>query len=401
MADSMTSKKILFLSPQLPYPPVSGGVIKSWRLVEFLCRHYELSVATLLKNDDVDYVNEFLQKVALKDSFFLPVHIPRTALNLVKSNLLFMPLNLYRNRSSKFKDAVRKMAQHADLIFVDHYEMFQYVPADYNGNVVLHQHNCEYLLWERFATLETNLLKKLALYNQAFWIRSYEKKICRRSDTILAAPNDIEELSRIGADPSKFYQTYHLGDQDLLDLPPLKWEDHEQAILFVGTLTWEANIDGILWFMEEAWPLIRQRYPQAKFYVVGKKPDARLVAAAEKSINVVLTGFVEDLEPYFRKSRVFVSPLRFGSGIKVKVMNALYRGIPTVTTTVGAEGLAVRHGEHLMIQNKGHQMAEDVCRLMEDRQLWERMSANMRELANRLYTWEAVLSEVVRAIEQA
>jgi glycosyltransferase involved in cell wall biosynthesis len=397
----MTKKKILFLSPQLPFPPVSGGVIKSWRLVEFLCHRYDLSVATLLKNDDADHVEEFLGKVNLRDSYFLQVNVPRTALNLVKSNLLFIPLNLYRNRSSKFSQDIRKMAQDADLIFVDHYEMFQYVPSDFKGKVVLHQHNCEYLLWERFAALENNLLKKLALYNQAFWIRSYERKICHRSNTILAAPNDIEELSRIGADPTKFYQTYHLGDQELLSLPPLKWEHHEQAILFVGTLTWEANIDGILWFLEEAWPSIRQRFPLVKFYVVGKKPDPRLVEAAEKSTNVVLTGFVEDLEPYFQKSRVFVSPLRFGSGIKVKVMNALYRGIPTVTTTVGAEGLAVRHGEHLMIQNKGHLIADEVCRLMEDRLLWEGMSANMRDLANRLYTWDAVLSEVVRAIEQA
>ncbi len=397
----MTKKKILFLTPQLPYPPVSGGVIKSWRLVEFLSREYDLSVAALLKNDDHKHVDEFLNKVTLKDTFFESIDIPRTALNLIKSNLLLIPLNLYRNRSDSFKKAVAKMAKEVDMIFVDHYEIFQYVPKNFKGKVVLHQHNCEYLLWERFATLENNLFKKLALYNQAYWIRSYEKAICKRSHTILAAPNDIEELSRIGADPSKFYQTYHLGEQELLDQPRLSWEDHEPAIMFVGTLTWEANIDGLLWFLTESWPSVRQRYPHLKFYIIGKKPDARIVEAANNSINVVLTGFVEDLEPYFRKSRVFVSPLRFGSGIKVKVMNALYRGIPTVTTTVGAEGLAVRHGEHLMIQNKAHLLADDICRLLEDKDLWMQMSSNMRDIARRLYTWDAVLAEVVRAIEQA
>lgn len=397
----MTKKKLLFLSPQLPYPPVSGGVIKSWRLSEFLNEHYDLSLATFLKNDDAAHVDEFLSKVPVKKYYFEEIEIPRTPLNLVKSNLMFIPLNLFRNRSEKFRKSIVSLVNEADYIFVDHYEMFQYVPEDYKGKVILHQHNCEYLLWERFATLEENFFKKLALYNQAYWIRRYERKICKRSHSILAAPNDIDELIRIGADAGKFYQTFHLGEESLLHESPLSWEDHEQAIMFIGTLTWEANVDGVLWFLQESWPLIHSRFPKTKFYIIGKKPDQRIVDAAAKSQNVELTGFVEDLEPYFKKCRVFVSPLRFGSGIKVKVMNALYRGIPTVTTPVGAEGLAVRHREHMMIQNKGHKVSDSVCELLEDRTLWEHLSNNSRALALKLYTWDAVLSEVKRSIDQA
>jgi polysaccharide biosynthesis protein PslH len=397
----MTKKKLLFLSPQLPYPPVSGGVIKSWRLVEYLHGQYDLSLATFLKNDDTLHVEEFLTKVPIERFCFEAIDIPRTPANLIKSNLMLMPLNLFRNRSSTFKNRIASLVDEADVIFVDHYEMFQYVPDDYKGKVILHQHNCEYLLWERFASLEENFFKKIALYNQAYWIRRYERKICERSHSILAAPNDIDELIRIGANPDKFFQTYHLGEESLLHEPTLKWEDHELAVLFVGTLTWEANVDGVLWFLQDAWPQIHSRYPKANFYIVGKKPDERIVDAAASSQNVHLTGFVENLEPLFKKCRVFVSPLRFGSGIKVKVMNALYRGIPTVTTPVGAEGLAVVHREHMMIQNKGHKIADSVCELLENKALWELLSENSRALANSIYTWEAVLAEVKRAIEQA
>ncbi len=392
-------KNILFLSPQLPYPPVSGGVIKSWKLVEFLNKKYRLSVATFLKNDEANYVAEFLSKVKLNAHYFEPIDVPRTAINLIKSNLLLQPLNLYRNRSKVFRENIKPMIEQADAVFVDHYEMFQYVPRNYKGKIILHQHNCEYLIWNRYAALEQNLFKKLALKNQAYWIKQYERKICNRSKTILAAPNDIEELVKIGANQNKFYETYHLGDEHLLDLPPLEWDRLEDAVLFIGTLTWEANIDSVIYFIKDIWPLLTKKKPDIKFYIVGRNPDTRIVRLAGQHRNIVLTGFVEDLEDYYSKCKVFVSPLRFGSGIKVKVMNALYRGIPTVATGIGAEGLAVQNEISMMIAGSPEQTAEDIVRLLEDKKLWNTIAQNSRNLARELYTWDVVMENVIRAIE--
>ena len=391
-------QKVLFLSPQLPFPPISGGVIKSWRLVEFLSERYTLSLATFLKNEDDKSVQKLLNQIKIQAHYFEKIDIPRTALNLIKSNLLLQPLNLYRNRSQKFRNEVAVLSQKVDAIFVDHYEMFQYVPADFKGRIILHQHNCEYLIWERYAELEKNPLKKIALKNQAFWIKRYEKSICQRADTILAAPNDIQELVKIGADESKFYETFHLGEDFLLRYPALQWEKLEDAVLFIGTLTWEANIDSVLYFLHEIWPNLLEKSPNLKFYIIGKNPDERIVKAVNNSTNTILTGFVSDLELYYSKCKVFVSPLRFGSGIKVKVMNALYRGIPTVSTTIGAEGLAVQNETSMLITNDSTQFAQDVFRLLTDHKLWNQISTNSRRLAQEQYTWKAVFEKVIQAI---
>lgn len=393
-------QNILFISPQLPYPPISGGVIKSWRLVDFLSQKYRLSVATFLKNEEEKDLAEFKSKVNLEDTYFEPIDIPRTSLNLIKSNLLLQALNLYRNRSKEFAKNIQTLIDSSDAIFVDHYEMFQYVPKDYKGKVILHQHNCEYLIWERFSELESNPIKKIALKNQAFWIRNYEKQICNRANTILAAPNDINELVKIGAQREKFYETYHLGDAELLDLTPLKWSQSENAILFIGTLTWEANIDGVIYFLKDVWPKILTKNPEIKFYIVGKNPDQRIIQIANEYPNVILTGFVTDLEDYYSKCKVFISPLRFGSGIKVKVMNALYRGIPTVSTSIGAEGLAVENEVSMMITDDSQKFADDILLLMSNENLWTTISVNSRKLAIDVYTWEAVFEKVVDAIEK-
>lgn len=387
--------KILFLSPQLPYPPYSGGVIKSWKLIEHLSKKHEVYAAYFLKNDDADHEAEMLSKVQLAGHYSEAIDVPRTAMNLIKSNLKRIPLNLYRNKSKKFKEATKQIAEDCDLIFVDHYEVFQYVPKKFKGRVVLHQHNCEYLMWDRFAKVESSMLKKSALKNQAWRIKKYEKKICNKSDVVLAAPNDIDELQQIGATKTKYMETYHLGDGKLLDAPALHFSNSENALLFVGTLTWEANVDGLLWFLKEGWQALKAKQPDLKFYIVGKNPDQRIVEQVKTlGEDVVLTGFVEDLEPYFQKCRVFVSPLRFGSGIKVKVMNAMYRGIPTVTTSVGAEGLAVKHGQELMINDEMPAFVESTDKLLNEQATWATLSKKSRALANEKYTWDAVMKIV-------
>jgi polysaccharide biosynthesis protein PslH len=392
-------KKLLFLTPTLPYPPVSGGVIKSYKVVRFLSERYEVTVACLLKNEDKQYKTEFQQHVNLKGMMALELNIPRNAKNFLLSNLKQIPLNLYRNQSKTFSEKVEAIASEFDVLFCDHYVMFQYIPEHFTGKIVLHQHNCEYLIWKRYAGIEQNILKKLALLNQAYRIRNYEQYICGKATAILAAPNDTDELVKIGADRTKFYETYHLGDDLLLEEPDLIFEQSEKALLYIGTLSWEANIDGLLWFYNGIWEKITRKHPDIKWYIIGKHADERIKAFAAKDPRIILTGFVEDVLPYFQRCRVFITPLRFGSGIKVKVVNALYRGIPCVTTPIGTEGLKTVDGEHILCKNTEQEFADATDLLLTDKSTWEKLQQNSRALARKYYTWDAVLNSIEKAIE--
>ena len=392
-------KKILFITPTLPYPPVSGGVIKSNKVVHFLSEKYNLSIACLLKNDDIQHKDEFLTTLKLSDFISQELDIPRTAKNLILSNIQGIPLNLFRNKSREFKEKVLAVVHQYDVIFCDHYVMFQYIPDDYKGKIILHEHNCEYLIWKRYANIERSVLKKVALLNQAYRIKKYEQEICRKATIILAAPNDTDELVKIGADKTKFLETYHLGDDNLLNEPALDFNKTEKALLYIGTLSWEANIDGLVWFCNEIWQSVKQQHPDIKLYIVGKKPDVRLKEIADKDNQIILTGFVENVEPYFQKSRIFITPLRFGSGIKVKVVNALYRGIPCVTTSIGTEGLKVKDGEDIFIKDNAAEYADAINTLLTDKNCWQRLSENSRAIATKYYTWNYVLENIEKAIE--
>lgn len=395
----MGSLHITFVTTQLPYPPISGGAIKSWRMLTHLADAHEVTLVCALKGNDADWLDEMQSKVNLAALHAYAVDRPRNAANLLKSYLYADTLNTFRNQSSEISAAVHKSLAHCDILLIDHYEMGQYIPPRFEGKVILHQHNAEYIMWQRLGSLERNPFKKILLYLESQRIAKAERAYCSKADLIWAAPNDIIELEKIGVVRSRMKPTYHLGEDEMIGWPDMVWAETRMALFYAGTLSWEANVDGLLWFLEKVWPIVSSRHPGLVFDIAGKQPDPRLSDAASKDPRIKLHGFVQDLSELYRTSRVFVCPLRFGSGIKVKVINALYRGIPTVTSPIGVEGLDVTDGEHLYFEHDGPEaFAEHVMALLVDRSAWEQMSQNARHKGQN-YTWKALLSEHDQDIE--
>ncbi len=383
--------KILFLTTQLPYPPISGGVIKSWRLIEHWAVNTDLTVLTLLKNDDSFHESTFLHRLNKKISYKgFSIQKARTPFNLLKSYLFADTLNVYRNKLDQFRNEVDKYSKDADILFLDHYEMGQYIPLNFKGKIILHEHNAEFIMWKRLAEIEPNPLKKLILILESKRIARAELKYISKSDKTLAAPNDIEELVQVGADRSKLEITYHLGEDEMLKWPNIEFSKAEESILFVGTLTWEANVDGLIWWFEKVWPIIKSANTKVRTTIVGKNPDQRLIDATRGDDRVHFTGFIEDLRPYYDKSRVFIVPLRFGSGIKVKLLNALYRGVPTVTTGVGVEGLDVKSGTEIYFTSDPEKYADHVLTLLSNSSKWSEMRDASR-IKGKEYSWEHLL----------
>lgn len=143
-------------------------------------------------------------------------------------------------------------------------------------------------------------------------------------------------------------------------------------VMFLGNFPHVPNVDSVLFFVKSIWPeLLRGLPSHAKLLVVGNKPPEEVLALA--SDRVIVTGFVEELEPYFQASRVFVAPLRYGAGIKGKLVTALAHGVPSVATNIAAEGIAQAQDEHMSIADDPLQFASEVLRIYEDESSWNRM----------------------------
>lgn len=390
--------KVLFLTPQLPFPSNSGGKIKSFKMIEFLGENYDLDLGFLVKKDQVGHISEFISKVNVGTTFSKVLDRPRSVFNFIKSLINHKPLSVYRNFSSEFSTEISKKAYSYDLIIVDHFLMFQYIPKDFKGKVILHQHNAEFVMWRRYANLTTNIIKKVILKFESNRIKKYEAKICNSSSIVLATSNDIEELSKISPSAT-FQETHHLGDDELLKFFHPGFSLNTNQVTYVGSLDWQANEDGLRWFIENVWQDLLYRKPGAELKIIGKGCSSDFEKFCHRFEKISLLGFVESLEAELEKTKVLIAPIRFGSGMKVKTINSLYTGIPLVTTTVGAEGINIIDKTHYCKADSEIEQVESIIRLMEDKDYWEHIGGEARELAKSIYTWKKNLKNFKEVID--
>lgn len=386
----MMKKNILFLTTQLPFPPHSGGIIKSYRTALHLSQKHHVDIACLLKDNNEIYLEQIKHEIPYQEIFYAKADIPRTAKNIIIANCKLKPISFYRNYSKELQKKLDNVWQKYDVIFVDHVDMFQYIPKQYFLKTIIHQHNAEFKMWKRAASVEKNPIKKLILQIQATLLQRLEIQYCNETKAILASPNDELELKNNGVQNNNFHTTYHLGDDSLIDEPALHFDKNNFQLLYIGTLTWEANIDGLLWFFDEVWDKLKAQIPQITFNIIGKNPDKRIEEKVKNIKEVKLLGFVDDVEQYFKQSKCFIVPLRFGSGIKVKVISAMYRGIPCVTTSIGTEGLKAENKKHIFIADDATIFVEDIITLMNDEQVWNTLAIESRKIAIEEYSWSSV-----------
>ncbi|MCL5256617.1 MAG: glycosyltransferase family 4 protein, partial [Chloroflexi bacterium] len=162
-----------------------------------------------------------------------------------------------------------------------------------------------------------------------------------------------------------------------------------KEILFIGKMDYAPNVDGALYFYHEVFPLIRQALPEARLLVVGSNP-APLVKALAADPAVEVTGYVEDVVPYYERARLSVVPLRAGSGTRLKILEAMALGRPVLSTTVGCEGLAVTPEADILIADTARGLAEQTIRLLTDLELGGRLAANARLLVESRYDWQVI-----------
>jgi O-antigen biosynthesis protein len=171
-------------------------------------------------------------------------------------------------------------------------------------------------------------------------------------------------------------------------------------IIFVGGYQHTPNIDAVQYFVKEIMPLLRIRLPGVKFYAVGSKVPAEIEDLAD--LDVIITGFIEELNPLLDKMRVSVAPLRYGAGIKGKIGGAMASGLPVVATPMAAEGMSLQEGENILVAEGAEAFADAIVQLYQDERLWHKISKNSLVFAEKAWGAEAAwknLADILSDLE--
>ena len=325
----------------------------------------------------------------------------RNPLNLARSYASRVPLSIERNRSAKMTTVVEGVVADTsfDAVFVDGWLMAQYLPTGFDGLKLLHEHNAEYVIWDRQTNLETNPLLRRVLTAEAARVRECEATLLSRFDVVYAVSvADQLALEEIGSPDLNVRILPNVADTELLERPPLSFSDSSRVVLYLGTMSWQPNLEGIDRFLREVWPLVHRQDSDARLVIAGQGAPKSLRRLAGREKGIELVAEFDEAEDLYRNARVFIEATRSGGGTKVKLLNALARGLPVVASPEAFEGLSVTPGEHALVEGESSTMAAGIIRLFDDEKLWKRLSENGRKLIHDRYVPDiayAVLDQVL------
>jgi len=228
-------------------------------------------------------------------------------------------------------------------------------------------------------------------------IRSGELRTIRKYDVIVTrAEYDKEYLRSMTKDAVIEVVPHPAG----LDISEKTYNRQKNALLFLASFKHRRlNVDAALYFYQQVFPLVRARFPDATFIIAGYGPPKELLSIGEKDPSVFITGFVDDVDAYYKRAAVFVAPILVGGGIIVKILDAMAAGVPVVTTTYGNEGIGGKPGRDLVIGNTSEDFAEAVINILSDHTFAEKLEKNGKEYVEKNYGRDAVFTKIVSIIE--
>jgi glycosyltransferase involved in cell wall biosynthesis len=399
---------ILFLTQIVPFPPDAGPRVKTWHVLKALAgQGYSVTLVSFIRPEEVAHLPA-LEKVC---HFVHSVPIRRSRLTdagyMIRSYFTGRPFLVERDDLRPMQDLVDHLVREGayDFIHADQLTMVQFAVRGAKAvphkkpKIIFDAHNAVWSIVERMQENARWFLKPI-LGIEAKRVKRYEGELLKTVDHVLAV-TDIDQAS---LEEALNISKMRPGEQvapitvvpiatDTQQLRPISRNPGSKNIVTLGTLHYPPNADGIRWFFNEVFPLIRQRMPTATLTIIGKNPPQDFLDLAEHEPDVVkVTGYVPELAPYLENSALMVVPVRAGGGMRVRILEAFAYAIPVVTTTVGLEGIHAELENDVLVADTASDFARRVIELLKDAQLQEKLSANGRRLAEMKYDWQVVLS---------
>jgi glycosyltransferase involved in cell wall biosynthesis len=384
--------KILFLHKQILFPHDTGGKIRALNVLRHLARWHEVTYLCNLRRGEERYLPE-MRALNLRVEAVPGEAAPRGGARFyagIAANLLSdRPFSIARN----YDRAVRRRL--ARLLAEDHYDVLicdcpqmalhaRGLRADAN---ILFQHNVEAQILRRHAESSTGRLKSAYMRSQWRRMERFERDCGRWFDAVIAVSEPDRDAFRRDYGWPDVYAIDTAVDTEFF--PQAGPPADPNGVLFLGSLDWLPNEDGLKFFAGQVWPAVRAARPDAVFRIVGRNPSPGVRALADRP-GIELVGGVPDVRPHLAKAAVVVVPLLVGGGTRLKIFEAMASGRAVVSTTVGAEGLPVVHGKHFLRADKSEAFAEAVVRLLDDTGYRDRLAGDACRLVHGRFGSEAV-----------
>lgn len=391
--------KFLAVLPRVVFPADTGAKIRNLHMFSRLSRKGDTATIVCYRNQDDSDADVERMRGLCTNLELVPwrEHIktsPRALVAGAKNVFSPYPYSVDKYTTAPMVNKIRELLAREtyDGIVVDTVFMARAMVGLKLPPSVCFEHNVEFVIRQRQFESEKRLPVKAFFWYDYQRMRRFEGQLGTLFDhLIMVSPKDCETIGSLGVknttavplgvDTDEFTPDWKPEAGGDVDLP-----NPATDLVFTGSMDWEPNQGGIRWFAEEVLPQL-QDIENLRLWVVGRRPNAQLLALAESNRQIKVTGWVSDVRPYIANAAVYVVPLLVGGGTRIKIFEAMAMAKPIVSTTIGAEGLPVIHGENLLLSDTATAFADSIRKLIQQKELAAKLGGAAREMVAANYSW--------------
>lgn len=381
--------KILMLTSYLPYPPISGGQVRSFNLIKNLAKKHQITLFSLIKEDgERKYIKE-LKKFCQEVRVFKRPPKPWLLGNILKTGFGLYPFLVVRNFSGEEKKALKKELnkEDYDLIHAENFYVMPHIPPT-KIPILLTEQTIFYHVFQHFTNSLSGLLfwLKPVLMIDVWKLRYWESFYWKKADFLAAvSDDDVIHIKKL-APGKKVYIVPNGVDFSFYNQK--KYVKSKQPLVLFGAADfhWMQNKEGAQILLNEIWPLIKKKVKKARLWIVGKiAPEALSSYGSQKDIVI---QEIKDSREAYQKAWVLVAPMRSGGGSRTKFFEAMASGLPIVTTPKGVEGIEAKNGQEIFIDDDLEKLAEKAIKVLEEREMAEKIGEQAKKLVKEKYSWQ-------------
>jgi sugar transferase (PEP-CTERM/EpsH1 system associated) len=396
---------ILMLTASLPYPPQQGGALRSYGLLSGIAKAgHRVSLLSFSDQDGEAWRGTPLETIC---QHVETVPTPtRSKTDRLRDLLLSTQADIARRLwSDVFLERLKALVSNRDVDVVqfEGIEVACYLPAlrsiGTRSRLIYDAFNAEAALQRVIFEVDRGVPARwpAAAYSfiQAGRIEQYEKLLCQQADQVIAVSEEDATILEshqpgkpVAVVPNGIFVDDYQRTTEQLDLGA-------NALVFTGKMDYRPNVDAVLWFIQSILPLVRQQVPDARLYVVGQQPHARIEALRGQA-GVEITGWVKDVQPYLRGAAVYVAPLRMGSGTRLKLLEAMACGCAVVATTIARSGMKAAANQAMQVSDTPAALAESIIRLLRDPSARHTYGDTARAFVRSHYDWNVLIPDLLK-----
>ncbi|MFC1624901.1 glycosyltransferase family 4 protein [Patescibacteria group bacterium] len=378
--------KILMLTPYLPFPLMSGGQTRSYNLIKDLSKKHDITLFSLIKDDNEKKHIPELKKYCKKVFVFKRSKTPWTLRNILLTAFGPYPFLVIRNLAPDEKVAVQKEleTEKYDIIHAETFYVMPHIPKT-EVPILLVEQTIEYLVYKHYVEEQASFFVKIPFSIDVKKLRFWETHFWKEANKVVAmSASDKKQMLNLV--PSLNINIVPNGiDIDHFSEIPRR-ESKTPKVLYVGNFKWIQNVEAVNILIKKVWPKIKKEVKNAKLWIVGMNITEKLKEFKSKDIEI--TEAIPDIRQAYSKASVLVAPIKGPGGTRLKILEAMASALPVVTTTVGAEGLGVVNEKEVLISDNLNTVAKYAIKVLKDNKISKSLGLYGKKFVKSKYTWE-------------